>query len=239
MTYIWIMIVSFLGSFIQGTTGFGYAIICMSLWSLLIPFKVASILEVISAFVMTVIITFKLRDHINFKLMIIPFISSMVGSTIGVSLLMRQDDGVLKKILGIALVFLSIYFIFYSHKVQIKPTKTNSVIFGFISGICGGLFNIGGPAIVIYYLATTKDKLEYNATLQANFVLNITYTFLVHLFYGNVTIEVLKYSAVSVVTLCIGTLLGLKMFHKLSPESLKKIIYGFMIIMGVFLVIKG
>lgn len=237
MTYIWIMVVSLLGSFIQGTTGFGYAIICVSLWPLFIPFKVASIVEVISAFVMTVMITFKLRSYINFGLITVPFISFMLGSTIGVSLLMKQEDIALKNILGVALILLSIYFVFYSNKVNIRATKTNSIIFGFISGICAGLFNIGGPPIVIYYLSASKNKMEYNATLQAYFTLGTIHTFFIHLLHGNVTFEVLKYSVASMITLYIGTFIGLKLFHKLPQHIIKKITYGFMAIMGVFLLL--
>lgn len=238
MGYIWIAIVSLLGSTVQGATGFGYAMICMSLWPLLIPFKMASIMEVISAFVMTIGIAFKFRRHINFKLMIIPFFSSIIGSTLGVSLLMAWDDVHLQKILGIALILLALYFIFYSEKIHIRPTITNSIIFGFISGFSGGLFNVGGPAMVVYYLTASKDKMEYNATLQANFALNIVYTFILHLYYGNVTIEALRYSALSITGLLIGTFIGLKIFDKLPQDQFKKVIYTFIMIMGIFLTVK-
>lgn len=238
MGYIWIMIVSLLGSIVQGATGFGYAMICMSLWTLVVPLKMASIIEVISAFVMTVGIAFKLRKHINYKLMIIPFFSSMVGSTIGVSILMAQEDDNLKKFLGIVLILLGLYFAFYSDKVKIKATISNSVIFGFISGFSGGLFNIGGPAMVIYLLTASKDKLEYNATLQANFALSIIYTFILHLYYGNVTLAALGYSAASTIGLVVGASIGLKIFHKLPQERLKKVIYTFIMIMGIVLLLR-
>lgn len=239
MIYIWIWIVSFMGSFIQGATGFGYAIVCMSLWPFLLPFKVASIMEVISAFVMTIGITIKLRHHINVKLMLIPFCSSMVGSTLGVHLLFQQEDMMLRSILGFALIVLSLYFIFYSDRIRIRPTTTNSIIFGFISGLCGGLFNIGGPAMVIYYLAASKDKMEYNGTLQANFALVTAYTFFMHLFYGNVTLPVLKYSFISILAVCVGSWLGLRFFYKIPQKQLKKVIYLFMIVMGMILIVKG
>ncbi len=232
------MVVSLLGSMVQGATGFGYAMICMSLWTLVVPLKMASIVEVISAFVMTVGMAFKLREHINYKLMIIPFFSSMIGSTIGVAILMRQEDGNLQRILGFALIALGLYFVFYSEKIHIKPTIKNSIIFGFISGFTGGLFNVGGPAMVVYFLTASKDKMEYNATLQANFALSIVYTFILHLYHGNVTVGALGYSAVSILGLLVGTSIGLSIFKKLPQEKLKKVIYTFIMIMGVVLIVR-
>lgn len=235
MTYIWIMGVSLLGSLIQGITGFGYAIICIPLWSLLIPFKMTVIVETISALVMSCGIAFKLRKHVNLKLMIVPFLSSIAGSTIGISLLMKQEDMAMRKILGCVLIFLSIYFIFYSDKIHIQPTLLNSAIFGCISGICGGLLGVGGPALVMYYLSATKDKMEYHGTLQANFTLITIYTFIVHLLYGNITWQVIQCSILSIAALLLGTSIGLRIFYKLSQDKLDKLVYGFMVIMGISL----
>ena len=48
--YILTALVAFAGSFVQSSSGFGYAIICMAIWPMFMPFYTASILEAIAAF---------------------------------------------------------------------------------------------------------------------------------------------------------------------------------------------
>jgi len=239
MNLLYILLISILGSLVQASTGFGYAVVCMALWPLIMPFKVASAMEVITAFVMVVYLAVKLRKYMNFKLLVFPFIASMLTSIIGVFTLMANTETIMRRIFGLALIILSAYFIFASNRIKIKPTPRNGLIAGAISGFCGGLFNVGGPPMVAYFISVTKDKLEYSATLQLYFVLTCFYTFCIHLFVGNITMEVLRYSAFSMLGMAVGTLMGFYLFKKLSSTMLRKLVYGFMTVFGLYLFIMG
>ena len=73
----------------------------------------------------------------------------------------------LSKIMGTVLLVLAVYFIFFSSKVHLKGRfGLPDWAAGAVSGFCGGLFNIGGPPMVAYFLSVTDDKEKYNATLQ-------------------------------------------------------------------------
>ena len=52
MTALYILLAAFAGSFIQSASGFGYAIVVMSILPLFIPFQSAAIVEVLSALAM-------------------------------------------------------------------------------------------------------------------------------------------------------------------------------------------
>ncbi len=239
MNYLLIALVALMGSFTQAVTGFGYAIICMALWPLILPLRVASVLEVMTAFVMVIYISLKLCQHINFRLMIWPLLSYSVASAVGVFTLLSGTETVIRRILGVILVLLSIYFKCFSNKVRIKPTRRNGLLAGLVSGFLSGLFNIGGPPMVVYFLSVTEDKMEYNATLQCYFTFTTIYVFLLHLFMGNVNIEVLQYSVAGLAGLAVGTGTGLCLLRRLSMEATKKFVYGFMILAGIYLVIAG
>lgn len=235
MDLLFIAFIALIGSFIQSASGFGYAILCMALGSLILPFRVVTIVEVITAFAMVLYISIKLYKHINFKLMLFPLISSLAASTLGVFTLMASTETLMRRVLGVALIVLSIYFIFFSAKIRIKPTPINGLIAGAISGFFGGLFNIGGPPIVAYFLSVTDDKMEYNATLQCYFAFTTVYIFFMHLFLGNVTGEVIKYSLVGLIGVGLGVGGGLNFFKKLSLNTIKKMVYSFMVIAGLYM----
>lgn len=239
MDLLFVAVIAIAGSFTQSLSGFGFAIIAMALWPLVIPFHSAVLVEVITAFVMVAYISLKLFKYINFKLLVYPLITSFITSTFGIVTLMASAEHLLRRILGGVLIVLAAYFLLYSHKVKIKPTIINGLIAGGISGFFAGLLSIGGPPIAAYFLSVTDDKMEYNATMQFYFVLSSVYIFVIHLLLGNMTREVIKYSFAGIAGVAVGTIAGLRLFKKLSLEMIKKIVYIFMMIVGLFMLIKG
>lgn len=239
MNFLLVAGVALVGSFVQAASGFGYAIICMALWPLILPFQTASIVELSTAFVMVIYISVRLWRHINFKILLWPFLASTLTSAVGVFTLMAGTESVLRRVLGGVLCLLAVYFVFFSHKLRIQPTRKNGIIAGAISGFCGGLFSIGGPPMVAYFLSVTDDKMEYNATLQFYFVLNTSFTFLLHLVLGNITGDVIRFGAVALIGLLVGTLFGFLVFKKLSMKALRRFVYTFMSCAGLYLLLGG
>lgn len=234
-----IAFIALLSAFIQSSTGFGFSIIAMSLLPLVMPLKYAAAVTAISSFFMILGITVKLRRHINIKLMIYPLISSTITSLIGVAAMMAIADAVIRRILGLVLVFLSIFFIFFNNKIHFRQTPVNGLIAGSISGILSGLFNMGGPPMVAYFLSVTENKMEYNATLQCYFTLNGLLVLILHLLMGNFNLQIAQFCGVSIVGAVLGTLAGFALFKKLTFEVIRKSVYGFMAIFGLYLLIFG
>ena len=230
-----VAIIAFFGSMVQSCSGFGYAILCMTFWTRLMPFVSASIIEAVTAFFMVVYLAVRLWRHIDFKLLLPPLAVSTLFSFFGINTLMSLSDAVLQRILGVALLALAGYFVFFSSRVHLRPTATNGMIAGMISGFSGGLFNIGGPPIVAYYLSITDDKNKYNATLQAYFTLSTASIFAIHLARGNVTAQMLPAGAAALVGTALGTAVGFAIFQRLPMKSIKTFVYGFMVIAGCYL----
>lgn len=78
------MLIAVLGSFVQSSCGFGYAIIVMALLPLVLPFHQAAVIEIITVFIMTAMISIRMRKYINIQMMIWPAAASMLTSIIGV-----------------------------------------------------------------------------------------------------------------------------------------------------------
>lgn len=134
MIYILTALVALAGSCVQSSSGFGYAIICMAIWPMFMPFYTASILEAIAAFFMVIYIAVKLWKFIDWKLLLPPVIMATVTSLLGVNTLMALDEAVLSKIMGTVLLVLAVYFIFFSSKVHLKA--------GLFSGLAAGAVSV-------------------------------------------------------------------------------------------------
>ncbi|MBP5683506.1 MAG: hypothetical protein J6X05_09735, partial [Bacteroidales bacterium] len=89
------------------------------------------------------------------------------------------------------------------------------------------------PAAVVYFLSCEKTKEGYLAIAQAYFVITNIYMTFFRAEYGFVTPTVgisLLYALPGIV---IGILLGQKVFNRINQQTLKKVIYFYMIVAGV------
>lgn len=232
MEYFIFTLVCILGSAVQGATSFGYAIVCMAILPFFLPFTTVVIAVQITVVVMTWYMVFRLYDDIDVKLILVPLIVSLVGRIIGVSLLVFINEGTMKKVLGIILVLIAVFFILLKGKIRIKNNAKNAMLAGAISGILGGLSNISGPPLVIYFLSSIEDKKKFHASLQFIFAISGTVSLLTHIYYGNLTMDAIKLSYFGTIAVIFGTSIGLHIFNRISKEFLSKSIYGFMILMG-------
>ena len=239
VTLTLVALIALVGSFVQSTTGFGYAVTVMALWPLLVPFRTAVVMELFTALFMNVAIVVRYWKFINWKQLLAPGLAAIVTNWVGLQIMQNSADAVLRRILGAALMVLAVYFMFFSEKLRIRPTLRNGVIAGGVAGLTGGMFSIGGPPIVAYYLAATQDKREYTATTQAFFIITVISLLAMHLYMGNVTAQVVQVSAVALAGLAVGTAAGLAVFRRLSLGVIKKLVYAFMLAMGLYILITG
>ncbi|MFU0831422.1 MAG: sulfite exporter TauE/SafE family protein [Oscillospiraceae bacterium] len=234
-----LIVISLLASFIQGCTGFGYAIVSMSLLPLILPYKLAVTATAASSFVMVLYFAVKLRKHIHLKLLFWPLISSTVTSFAGVFLLANTSETWIRHILGLVLFCLSLYFIFLSNKIHISQTPANGLIAGTVSGIFNGLFNLGGPPMVVYFISAADDKMQYHATMQCYFAINGVIVLFSHAVMGDFNMQVMQCSGMLLIGVAIGCLAGFALFRRISADVMRRLVYGCMMILGIYLLIAG
>ena len=144
-----------------------------------------------------------------------------------------------KRLLGVFLIILAIWLCFFSDKVRIRKTTRNAGIAGIISGICGGLFSVNGPPMVLYFISVIEDKKTYLATLQAYFLVNNLYLFVIRSVSGIMPEGTLVSALWGLGGLMIGTFIGGKIFSKIDGKKLKQLVYVVMVLSGLWIAIKG
>ena len=231
---IFCFLVSGTGSLIQRITGFGYGIFVMMFFPHFMgSYGEANALSGMISATTSIVVALSMRKSINWKNLPAPLITSAVTSYIAVQFMAGQTDEMLKMLLGIALILLSIYFFFFSGKIQFKPALWKGALAGALSGVMNGLFAMGGPPMVIYFMMSSKDMKEYLATIQMYFALSNIYTTAIKASAGYVTREVLIFYIIAGLAALLGVWLGKRVYNRCKPGILKKAVYGFMAISGV------
>lgn len=231
--------VTLAASYIQGSTGFGFGIFAMIFLPNLLLYTEAnllsSILSALSA-LFAAILSFR---RIHWKNLRFPVLGCLFSMYLAVSFIKGQSPRILSLLLGIALFLLSVYFFFFSGKIKIRPTWYAGLIAGLLSGFLGGMFAIGGPPVVIYFMQSEEDFDGYFATISAYFVfsgaISVSMKTAAGFFTGSVWIAL----AICLPMMLVGAYIGKRTKDRINPNLIKKVVYGFMAVSGLVNVVTA
>ncbi len=226
----------FLGAgFIQGLTGFGSALVAIPLLALIIDIKAAVPLCILNGLIITIYLAVQLRRYLDRRKILPLVLGSIPGVFVGATLLKRVDSDVIRTGIGLLLISYSLYNLLARPR-PLNPARIWGYIAGFLTGAIGAAFSAGGPPTIVYTTLTDWKKEEIKATLSGFFVLNGILTALVHVLTGVSTVTTAGYFAVTAPFVLVGTVLGSRVTGKIDRRTYLRIIYGFLIVMGVMLV---
>ena len=234
-----IILFTFISGVVQASTGFGFGIISMALLPVVLPVADVAILVPFVNIPYLIMIVVKKRRHINYDLLAIPTIISVIVTIISFRIMLASDSTVILRMLGGVLLLLSIYFFWFSEKIRIAANRITATVAGLIAGVMNGLFNMPGPPMIMYYIAATKDKDEYIATSQAQFVAIMMARNIYVLLFVGFSPQALSAFPHAVLGAFLGMLLGYYIFDKMNTSIIKKAVYCIMACCGTWFLLGG
>lgn len=239
LLYLLLILVSLGGGFVQRVSGFGLGIFVMLFFPYLLPgYAMGAAVSCLMSVVGSGYNALRYRKNIHFRIILPLICAAAVTIPIAVYFSSSAPETLMKRLLGIVLILLSLYFLFFSGKVRIRPTVGNGVIAGALGGTLNGLFSTGGPPVVLYMVHAAPDKLVYFASIQFYFALTNAYSTVARAINGIITWEVLGYFAITLIGWAAGNAIGARVFERLDGDRFKKIIYIGMIVSGVLMILR-
>ncbi|MBQ2753643.1 MAG: sulfite exporter TauE/SafE family protein [Firmicutes bacterium] len=234
-----IIVLASISAFIQANVGFGFNTMFMAMGPHFLPYSVAQVLCFSGAMMGNVTNILPRIKRVNFRQVLAPIISYSVATFISIEFSKGIDMDLLRRILGVLLFILAIYFIVLNGKIRIRPSLKNGIIAGLLSGVGGGLFAITGPPVVVYYLSALKDKEEYMATVQTFFFLSAISTLSLKLITGTFGSCSPMWLLFLLIGVAIGNFIGVKTYSKLNVDKVRLCVYIFMALSGIWIFISG
>lgn len=231
---LFLILIGIGAGFVQRVSGFGLGIFAMVFLPHFMPSHTAA--AAISSLFACVTATYnaiRYRKNIAYKTALPMICAALISIPIAVRFSAVVSGNIFKILLGAVLILLSIYFIFFNKKINIKPTFSNGLLAGALGGTLGGLFSTGGPPAVLYLSSATADNITYFATIQFYFCFTNLYATSMRVVNGIINTDILIYAAVGMIGCMAGDFIGKTVFDKLDSNKLKQIIYIGMIISGV------
>ena len=228
------------GGIVQAVTGFGAGIIMMLFFPLVLPMLKASALSTLVTLYLTVSLAWKFRKEVQISLLLLPLAVFLICTTAALQLATMLDTRNLSLLFGIFLIALALYFIRFSNRIPLKPSPVSASACSGLSGLCSGMFGIGGPPMVVYYLAVLGDKKEaYLATTQMYFCIGSIYNTVMRACRGILTLDMLPLVAVGLAGMAAGERLGLCILRRIDVPTMKKAVYGLLAVSGVITLFRS
>jgi uncharacterized membrane protein YfcA len=146
-----VVVVVFVATLIRSVFGFGEALIAVPLLALRIPIQVAAPLAVlVSITIAAAVVAQDWRDiHVRSAGWLV--LATLAGIPVGLWLLTRADERVVKVILGVTLVSFAAYSLRSRALWHLTTDKLSWLLgCGFVAGVFGGAYGMNGPPLVVY-----------------------------------------------------------------------------------------
>ncbi|MEJ2379297.1 MAG: sulfite exporter TauE/SafE family protein [Pseudolabrys sp.] len=232
ITTVAVVAVVFLAGLMRGITGFGGAMLMAPPLSFLIG-PVATVVTALTLESMAALVMFPdALPKINKGILATLILPACVTVPIGGYLLVTLDPVIARKFIAAVVVVFSLGLLM-GVRYSGKPRPTTSLLLGGIVGVLLGSTSVGAPPVILYLLSGPDPHTVTRANLTV-FVTSISLIGLVMLlFAGAITSKLVLSALLLCVPYLTATLLGGKLFGRLSEIAVRRLALVFMLAMGV------
>ena len=233
----YVLLVIFIATLIRSTLGFGEALVAVPLLALRIPVAIAAPLAVLVSVLVAFFILVQDWRRVEFRSAMWLILSSLLGIPLGLLLLTRANDHLVKLILGLVIIAFSLYALAMKTKLHLGKDRWQWLLAcGFCSGILGGAYGMNGPPLVIYGALRRWPPQHFRATLQGYFLPASLVGLLGYASVGLWRASVTRYFLLSLPGVVVAILLGRALNRRIRGDTFFRVVYlGLIVIAAILL----
>ncbi|MCP4539933.1 MAG: sulfite exporter TauE/SafE family protein [Chloroflexi bacterium] len=229
-----VIVILFVSTFTRSTIGFGDALIAMPLLVMTISVQTATPLVALMGFTIAITILSRNWREVDIKAAWRLIVSALVGIPIGILMLRDAPEQIVRTIMGVVLVLFGLYSLI-TPRFPTLQRQGFAYIFGFVSGVLGGAYNMNGPPIVIYSALRRWPPERFRATMQGYFFPSGIFFLIGHALAGSLTREVLTFYGYSLPFILLAIFVGGKLNKAIPSGRFERFVHVFLILIGVYL----
>jgi uncharacterized membrane protein YfcA len=226
--------------FVQGLSGFAFAMCAMAFWAWTLDPQLAAVVVVGCSVVGQAITIVAARRGFNLKRTLPFIVGGVLGVPVGVTILPLVDQVAFRAIVGGLLALFCPAMLFFggrSHFAKERPAANSGI--GFIGGVLGGIGGFTGAVPTLWASLQAWSKDEQRAIIQW---FNITMHLVTITGYGIsglITADRAKWLLVAIPAMVIPSLLGAKLYTKISDVAFRRLILVILSATGIALLVSS
>ena len=238
-TLVQVLIVLAFATVIRSAFGFGEALIAVPLLALMIPVEVAVPVAVLASLTVAGVVVVQDWRHIHFRSAAWLVLATLVGTPLGLLLLIEVPGPTVKAILAAVIIAFSMYCLLYRKRQTALEDDRHAWIFGFVAGVLGGAYGINGPPLVVYGALRGWSPQHFRATLQGYFLPASLLAMGGYWLAGLWTSAVTHYYLVSLPVIVVAILLGRELNRRMTGSAFLLYIHLGLIVVGTVLLVQS
>ncbi len=226
-----------LAGFIQGLSGFAYALIATAIWVWLVEPQVLVPLVLCSSLVGQIASGHTIKKHFSLSRTSPFLVGGVIGVPIGISIFHQLNESIFRVGVGIVLIAYCLAMLVIADMPKLKSSgKFADGTVGLISGVMGGLGGLSGPAPVIWCALRGWDKSIQRATFQPLFFLIAVLTSAIYAMSGAITGETWQMLAAVAPAVIVSSWCGEKVYRAVPETAFRKLLLLLLLLSGLTLV---
>ena len=212
--------------------GFGSSMLVMPLAGLFMPFDQALGLTALFHVFSNGAKMLLFRQGVSWRLLLWLGIPAVIAVIAGARLTMFMDERIMGLVLGSLLVVMGVGLLWKS-AWRLRPTNSNALAGGVISGFIAGIAGTGGAVRGITLAAFDLEKMVFVSTSAwIDMAVDVSRS-VVYASQGFINAHVLTYLPAMSVASITGSWLGKRALERISQSSFRSIVLGLVVLMGV------
>ena len=235
-----------IAAILHGMSGFGFPMLSTAAVAMLYPLSTAVALVLIPCLLLNI---YMLRGDATQSIFSSLYgyckkywgliFSALIGSYLGVSLLLILNEGYLKLAMGV-LILLYVADQFRQRPLQISASLKNMLIFGLLAGVIGGATNAMAPFLMMYLLSTQHSKTDIVVISNLNFIISkliqLAVLYPVIQQFNHIQLQVLALIClISVAMVYVGS----QIRKNISQAVFKQIVFTLLGLMAIYAIAQG
>ena len=219
-----LLVTAFIAALARGFSGFGAALIFVPLAGTVVSPQVASPLLLITDAVLAVGFipnAFRQADKREVGIMAL---GALIGIPLGTLLLVRTDPLTIRWAI-VVMAGLMLALLVSGWRYRGKPTAPLTFSVGGFAGVCSGAAQVGGPAIVTYWLGSPSPPAIVRANIILYFSISTAIAMVSYFAGGVLTMTVVRLALVVGPVYGLGLFIGSRLFGVADEAIFRRICY--------------
>ena len=209
----------------RGFSGFGSALIFMPLASAMIGAKAASPLMLIIEMIAAIGLVPSAARIANRREVAIMMVGSLIGIPLGALFLLHADPLTVRWLI-VGLIVPLLALMMAGWRYPYPPTAPLTAVVGAVAGFFGGVAQVSGPPVVMYWMRDAATPAMIRASVILYFAVSDLIILASYLFGGLFTLQIVGLAVITGPVFGVGLWIGAHMFGIASETSFRRICYA-------------
>jgi len=228
----------FLAGFLRGFTGFGFALAAVPVLTLFVePAAVVPAIPIVAMVAGAEQLTRAWKSanwHAIYRLLI----GAVVGAPFGVFALTYFSANAMRILIGLVLLG-AVLALWRGYRFKERPPTGAQIGIGVASGILNGATAMGGPPVILFFLASPEGVAVGRASLLVYFFFISAWSIVTQAVAGLLDLKVLVLALLMIPVMAVGNVLGDRLFNRAKAATYQRVALAFLLAIAILAIARA